>query len=189
MNCEPNTLSIPTFVVLTLTLGAIIWYTIVARDQLKELVRQRRLSVVATLVPQVKHDNGSYVFYLTNIGKGIALNIRIKDVKYYPDTHPDWYYRFDEIPMIRPADTEPANIVDIQDGVENSSPTKLFHLKKQILPSKISNVNIEMFFQDIEGGNYRQVYQMGDANKQYPIEFLEDRSWYEKFLFQFKFKK
>ncbi len=62
-------------IVLTLTFGALVWYTVVTRRmqqavvaQVRELFPQRRLSIMPVLVARVNRDK----FELTNIGNGFA---------------------------------------------------------------------------------------------------------------------
>lgn len=125
-----------TFGVITMTLLVMTWYTIetcrlrrVAKEQLDELVRQRRLSVMPTVLPEVRHDSGAQVFRLTNIGKGIATNIRIQDV-YPSDSLPNTYYRFSEVPLIRPDQYANVPYEEYLSGVKQDPPSGLAQVRR-----------------------------------------------------------
>lgn len=157
-----------TFGVITLTLGVMIWYTFetrglhgAAKDQLDELVRQRRLSVMPTILPEVQYDKGAEVFRLTNIGKGVATNIRIQDV-HYSENLPNTYYRFSEVSLIRPDQFAIVAYEEYLHGVKRDPPSGL----AQFGVFGASGLILVIRFHDIEGGTYEQRYQMGkDGNK------------------------
>ena len=159
-------------VVLTLTLFALFRYAAItnrlqksALDQLNEMARQRRLSVMPTMLPELKHETGDDIFYLTNIGHGIAVNIRIEEIKYVSKSLPSSYVRFDEVSMLRPGETVRIKSEDFLEARPRGQSNVLAHFKKQVLPSKVATVLVEFHFQDIEGEEYEQVYQMGETNK------------------------
>ena len=75
-------------IILTFTLGAVVWYTIITRrmqqavvDQVTELVRQRRLSNMPAFIAGIRRRDGGDYLELTNIGKGIAINVAIDSVQ------------------------------------------------------------------------------------------------------------
>jgi len=93
--------------VLTLTFGAVVWYTIINRPVLAELVKQRRLSVIPALQPDVITSNGRDFLRITNIGNGVALNVVVADLHYGSKELPDSYYRFDSVLIIKPNESVP----------------------------------------------------------------------------------
>lgn len=96
-----------TLVVLTLTLAVVFWYTVVTHRmqravvaQSRELVRQRQLSNMPALVADIKRLNGADYLQLTNIGKGVAINIAIDDVEIrYPTLQPG-HIEFNKVLML-----------------------------------------------------------------------------------------
>ncbi|TAK63855.1 MAG: hypothetical protein EPO24_03885, partial [Bacteroidetes bacterium] len=88
-----------------LTLVVLIVYTYYTRRQTKELIHQRRLSVMPSIFTQVISENNIRKLRLTNIGNGIALNVTIDDIDKY-DSHEKGYFSFLSIPKIKAGESE-----------------------------------------------------------------------------------
>src|SRR5205085_8988220 len=87
-NCSQMIINILTLIVLTLTLGAVVWYTIITRrmqiavvEQVRELVHQRRLGIMPAVAANIVSQGGSDFLELRNIGNGLAINIEIDSVE------------------------------------------------------------------------------------------------------------
>ena len=150
------------FIVLSATLGTVFWYTIITRRlhktsqmQLDELLKQRRLSIMPTLLPSRKRTGMVEEFILRNIGQGIALNIHIDNVNYAPDLK-DTYYKFYEVPMLRQGDSIPVPFQSYLLGT-------LRHDDGLAPLGEHANspVVIRFTFSDLAGDKYEQLYQMG----------------------------
>ncbi len=167
-------------IVLTLTLGAVVWYTIITRrmqqavvDQVSELVRQRRLSNMPAFLAAIRrHDKADYL-ELTNIGKGIAINVVIENVQIrYPTLAPG-RIEFDRVLML-PAG-EKALIESREFDVtspKEGSPNSLTFLGEHAHYD--ADVNIR--FQDIEGTKYVQTLRMGKNGYEHGFVRLDDSS-------------
>ena len=91
-------------IVLSLTLGAVIWYTIVTRrmqqaivEQASELVRQRHLSNMPAFVADIQRCDAEDYLELTNIGKGLAINVSIDNVVIRYPTIQSGHIEFDRV--------------------------------------------------------------------------------------------
>ena len=166
--------------VLTLTLVAVGWYAFVthrlhqvAQQQLAEVARTRRLSVMPALLPEVRPaPNIIDAFQLTNVGNGVALNVVIDDVKIAPDTLPNSYYRFQSIPMLRPGESASAPYNDFLEGVRLDKPHGLPHFKPEFATSTLT---LRFTFRDIEGSEYEQLSQMGKGgNRHISVKLMND---------------
>lgn len=149
-------------IVLTLTLGAVIWYAIVTRrmqqavtDQVRELVHQRRLSIMPALVARVNRDK----FEVTNIGNGRALNIRIQRTKIpFPSFH-NSYYEFEEVFMLRPDETSAVPYEEyFEGGKQEKGFGDLVHIDEDYAHD---SVIVSINFHDVEGNAYEQTLIMG----------------------------
>ncbi len=167
MNC-PCIIDWLNLSILTLTLIAVGWYAAIthrlhqtAQNQLAEVTRQRTLSVMPTLLPQVRPSSSIIdEFHLTNIGNGVALNITIDDVRFAPDTLPNSYYRFQSVLMLRPTESVSFLYPDLWEGFKLKKPQGLPHFKPEFATSTLT---LRFTFQDIEGSEYEQFFQMGKA--------------------------
>jgi hypothetical protein len=153
-----------TFVVLTLTLAVVFWYTVVTHRmqravvaQSRELVRQRQLSNMPALVADIKRLNGADYLQLTNIGKGVAINIAIDDVEIrYPTLQPG-HIEFNKVLMLPvggTASVESDFFITSGDAADRNSLTFLG-------PHAHFDADVNIRFQDIEGTNYLQTVRMG----------------------------
>jgi len=169
-------------VILSLTLITVAAYTVITRRlhltsqaQLRELVRQRQLSVIPALLPFIRWVWGEDKFEITNIGHGIALNIQIKDVA-YSTTAPDQnFYRFEIVHFLRPDVTKELKWKVFSLGVEANPSGGLPHFKQP--PINETNVTVAISFQDILGTQYDQVLQMGrDGTKQISLKPMDNEA-------------
>jgi len=70
-----------TLFVLILTLWYVRKYTIAAKEQTAELIRQRRLSYLPSFVPSMHYNlipdmvQGNVILTLSNVGNGLAVNV------------------------------------------------------------------------------------------------------------------
>ena len=150
--------------VLTLTLGAVVWYTVTNHRVLGELVKQRRLSVIPALQPEVVKSKGRDFLSITNIGSGVALNVIVADAPFGSNNLSGFYYRFDSALIIRPNTSVTLAYTEFLLDVPQTESNQLFHLKPEFAPS---SVIITFRFQDIEGTEYEQYYQMGKGGNRH----------------------
>jgi hypothetical protein len=158
-------MTILNFIVLTLTLAAVVWYTIETRrmqiavsQQVHELVHQTRLTVLPAFVAAVRHIDSSDYLELTNIGNGIAINISIGRVEIRFPTLEPGHVIFDELLMLRPG--EKCNLKSrtfIIGSVEGGDKNDLTFLGRH----GHFNTDVPIRFQDIEGNKYIQILKMG----------------------------
>jgi hypothetical protein len=87
------------FAVLTITMLTVIAYTIItnklqrtSQSQLIELVRQRQLSIIPALLPELQGGGTTNRLQITNIGNGVAVNIHFDRVIYAPEILKDTFY-------------------------------------------------------------------------------------------------
>jgi hypothetical protein len=152
-------MEILSLMVLTLTLAAVVFYTIVTRRvqqavvaQVSELVRQRRLSNMPAFVANVRHVDGADYLELLNIGKGIAINVAIDNVIIRYPSSQSTFLEFARV--IRIPTGESVLIKSIsEDGEQNKLTFLGIHAHYD------ADVNIR--FQDIEGTKYVQTLRMG----------------------------
>jgi hypothetical protein len=166
-------------VVLTLTLGAVVWYTWITRrmqqdvaNQVRELVHQRRLSIMPALVARVSGSS----FELTNIGNGTAINIKINRVDLPFPTLKNSYITFQEIFLLHRGETCTVPYEEYLEGAKfDIEFGGLAHIDEKYAHGRVS---IPIEFQDIEGNLYRQIVQMGKGG--YRHGFVELISESEK---------
>jgi hypothetical protein len=161
-----------------LTLGAVVWYTIVTRHmqqavvaQVTELVRQRRLSNMPAFVAGIKHRDGADYLELTNIGKGIAINVAIENVVIrYPTLQPG-HIEFDLVLRIPAGESA---LVDSREFAFASSnegdPNKLTFLGG----NAHFDTDVRIRFQDIEGTKYVQTLRMGKNGYEHGFVKLDE---------------
>ena len=158
-----------TFVVLALTLGMVSWYTIITRriqktavEQTKELIHQRRLSIMPALVGSIgRKDN----LELTNIGNGIAIHIKIDRVEIPFEALRNSYYEFKGVLTLAPKESVSVPYeLYVEGSKESEDVTSLLHIREENAKGKVT-VKIE--FQDIEGNRYAQVHRMGKGGFHY----------------------
>lgn len=159
-----------TLVILTLTLAVVFWYTVVTHRMQKavvaqgrELVRQRQLSNMPALVADIKRLDGADYLQLTNIGKGVAINIAIDDVEIrYPTLNPG-HIEFSKVLMLpvgATASIESNYFITSGDAADRNSLTFLG-------PHAHFDADVNIRFQDIEGTNYLQTVRMGKNGYQH----------------------
>ena len=172
-------ISILNLIVLTLTLGAVIWYTWITRrmqqemaNQVRELVHQRRLSIMPALVARV---NGSS-FEITNIGNGTAINIKIGRVELPMPTLKNSYIAFYETFLLHQGETCTVPYEEYFEGAKfDNKFGGLAHIHEKYAHGIVP---IPIEFQDIEGNLYKQIVQMGKGG--YKHGFVEPVSEFKK---------
>ena len=157
-------IAILNLIVLTLTLGALLWYTVITRrmqqavvEQARELIHQRRLSIMPALVAKVNRDK----FEVTNIGNGLAINIKIERTKIPFPSFNNCYHEFEEIFMLRPNETCVVPYEKYFEGnklEKGSNISTLTHIHENYAHDKVT---VPIRFQDIEGNTYGQTVIMG----------------------------
>ncbi len=171
-------ISILSLVVLALTLGAVVWYTFVTRrmqqavvEQVRELVRQRQLSNMPAFVADVERRDRADYLKLTNIGKGIAINIAIDDVIIrYPTLQPG-RIEFDSVTMLPASESV---LVESREfavaSSEDGDPNSLTFLG----PNAHYDTDVNIRFQDIEGTRYLQTLRMGKNGYEHGFVKLDE---------------
>lgn len=153
------------FIILTATLFVVAWYTFItnrlhrtSQEQLVELTKQRRLSVIPALHPQLLKHGISNKMNLINIGNGVAVNIHFEKIMYAPTKMGDTYYEFENISMLRPMEHVIVPSKSFVLGRIEHSNSELAHLTSEYSDS---TVLLHIAFQDLEGERYEEVFQMG----------------------------
>ena len=169
--CDKTMLAWLNIIVLTITMCVIIWYTIitnrlhrVSQNQLTELTKQRRLSVIPTLLPQLLRHGVLNKMNLMNIGNGVAVNIHFEKVRYAPPEMGDTYYEFEDIPMLRPTEHLIVSYKSFVLGRIEHPDVGLVHLTTEY--SK-TTVLLNITFQDLEGEQYEEIFQMGKGGNKF----------------------
>ena len=131
----------------------------IAQSQTEELIHQRRLSVLPAFVAAPFDDRSSNRINLNNVGKGVALNVFIQDVRVEHQSYPKASIVFPGIPFIQPGDKiHPGlNYSGLGDRTEqnqamNSSPVQNFLNDQDYI--------LAVRFFDIEGNQYEQLLAM-----------------------------
>jgi hypothetical protein len=166
-------LSVLNLVILTATFVTLVFYTKytydmqnavreqarIAADQTEELIHQRRLSVLPSFVAAPFEDKSSNRIHLNNVGKGVALNVVIRDVPVGHESYPEARIVFPPMPFIQPGDNvHPGlNYAGLGDRTEqtqamNSSPVQNFLNHEHYI--------LTVRFLDIEGNHYEQALTM-----------------------------
>lgn len=79
--CDKSLFDILQFGVLVLTLIAIVWYTIIVKQQRDEMVRQRWISLLPKFTAElIRLENDAGTLVVTNIGNGTGTNIMVDNV-------------------------------------------------------------------------------------------------------------
>ena len=158
-------MEILSLIILTLTLGAILWYTIVTHrmqkavvEQVRELVHQRQLSNMPAFVAEIKHDAGQDYLDLTNIGKGVAINVTIDNVVIRYPSSPSSQIEFERTLRIEAGTTAAIKsrsfgLGSATDGDPNTLTFLGVHAHY--------DADVTIRFQDMEGTKYLQTVQMG----------------------------
>jgi hypothetical protein len=157
-------------VVLALTLGVITYYTIIthriqrtATEQARELIHQRKLSIMPAIVAGVNTKTDE--FELTNIGNGIAINIKIERVDIPFEALKNSYYEFGGVLKLAPEETVSVPYELYVEGSEESEDvTSLLHIKEGHVKGRVV---VKVNFQDIEGSSYTQTFKMGKGGYEY----------------------
>jgi len=159
-------------IILTLTLAAVVFYTIVTRRmqqavvaQGSELVHQRRLSNMPAFIANVRYVDGADYLELLNIGKGIAINVSIDNVIIRYPTSQSSFLEFKGALRIPAGENALLKSID-EDGEQN----KLTFLGRHAHYD--ADVNIR--FQDIEGTKYVQTLRMGKNGYEHGFVKLDD---------------
>jgi hypothetical protein len=155
-------------VVLALTLGVVAFYTIVtyriqkiASEQAKELIHQRKLSIMPALVADVNARTDQ--FELANIGNGIAINIKIERVN-IPFEALSGSYEFDRVLKLAPKESVSVPYEMYFDGSNMSGLKSLIHIREGQAKGRVV---VKVSFQDIEGNRYTQTFGMGKGDYEY----------------------
>jgi hypothetical protein len=177
MNGYKMVMAILNLIVLTLTLGALVAYTVITHRmqkavaaQVREIVRQRRLSIMPALVARVSGDK----FEVTNIGNGLALNIKIARTKIpFPSFH-NSYYEFEEVFLLRPSETSAVLYEEyFEGGKQEKGFGDLVHIDE---PYAHDKVIVPIRFQDLDGNTYGQTLIMGKGGYKHGFASLIEKS-------------
>lgn len=181
VNWLPMSIDVLNLIVLTLTLGVVTVYTVIthriqrtASEQTRELIHQRKLSMMPAIVADVNAKTDK--FELTNIGNGIAINIKIERVEIPFEALSDSYYEFDRVLMLAPKEsvTVPYELY-IEGSKESVSVTSLIHIREGQAKGRVV---VKVNFQDIEGSKYTQTFVMGKGGYEYG--FVEALTGWER---------
>ena len=150
-------IDILTVIILFLTFLAVLAYTFIAKKQTDELIKQRRLSVMPSLLFTANQfmaiGEGETGVYLKNIGKGLAMNITIDDC-----TDPEienCYFEFQPIDFIHPEEEVKAEFEFWEDSKKSIQKiNKLWMFNKKANTLFLAEIVIR--FMDIEGNKYKQ---------------------------------
>jgi|ERR1043165_778303 FAD synthase len=165
-----------TLVVLLATLITLIFYTKytykmqraverqakIASDQTRELIRQRRLSVLPAFVAYPLEPRQPNRIELHNIGKGVALNVKVKDVRVPHESYPEARIVFPLALTIKIDEKKHPGVdfAGVGEGNEknkamNSAPINNFLNDKEYF--------LEVTFFDVEGHGYEQRLKMSNG--------------------------
>lgn len=159
--------------VLTATLVVLIFYTKytykmqkaverqaeIANAQTEELIRQRKLSNLPAFITQPHQDRSSNRIDLLNIGKGVALNVKVQDVRVPHEQYPEARIVLPAVPAISPGEKVHPGLAyaglgdrDEQNRAMNTPPVESY-LNHQLYTLTVN-------FLDVEGNEYEQVLEM-----------------------------
>lgn len=163
----PMIISILNLLVLTATLVAVIWYTVITHrmqqavvNQVHELVHQRRLANLPAFVAEIKHSGHSDYLELTNIGKGAAINIVIDRVEIRFPTLEPGHIEFDKVLLLLAGEKVLIESREFTLGsAEGGNQNSLTFLDKHAHYDVLVSIN----FQDVEGSKYIQTLEMGKS--------------------------
>ncbi|WP_022669467.1 hypothetical protein [Desulfospira joergensenii] len=155
-------IDILTVIILFLTFLSVLAYTFIAKKQTDELIKQRKLSVMPSLLFTASQftaiaDEETGV-YLKNIGKGSAMNITIENF-YHPECG-DLYYEFQPVDLIHSGETVNVEYKHWKKHEERlDRGLMLWMFDKNHNSQFIAEIKIN--FMDIEGNKYQQTNRVG----------------------------
>lgn len=143
--------------------------------QVRELARQRQLSNLPAFVAGIKHRDGADYLELTNIGKGIAINMTIDPVVIrYPTMRPG-RIQFDGALMVRAGETIPVESTEFPITSSDPSSDEGNRNSLTFLGTHAHyDVDVNIRFQDIEGTNYLQTLRMGPGGYRHGFVKLDE---------------
>lgn len=131
----------------------------IANAQTDELIRQRKLANLPAFVAELHQDRSSNRLDVRNIGKGVALNIKVHDVQVPHEQHPDARIVLPSIATINPGEKIHPGLAyvglgdrDEQNRAMNRPPIQNY-LNNETYDLRVS-------FVDLEGTKYEQVLAM-----------------------------
>jgi len=167
--CDQMIISWLNFIVLTATLFFIAKYTVITKDlnkisqkQLDELIKQKRLSIIPILYPQLLQHGIKFAMQLTNIGNGVAVNIHIDKVNYLSNEE-DTYYEFEDVAMLSPNEPTLLPYASYFLGRIQHPDEGLLQLGIHAL----ADVQLCITFQDLNRESYEEIFQMGKSGAKF----------------------
>jgi hypothetical protein len=160
-----------TWLILTLTLFVLCFYTYYTKklqnsaktqtvetiNQTKELIRQRKLSILPSLLHSIENENGNFHFFINNVGNGPAINISFR-IENYPNSSYNIQQK-NVTPVLLKGDKKKAVLITENKKIEIENHA-LLPLKEGIPNSPAIKINF--YFQDLEGRPHYQVNDMGN---------------------------
>lgn len=148
-------------------------------SQVRELVNQRRLSIMPALLAQIAYRGNESVhrefFVLTNIGNGIAINIRINRVELPFPTTESGHMIFSPLLMLNKGDEGIVHTKTFVWGADEEGESNNFTFIKE--GNAHFSIPIHIKFQDIEGNEYVQTLHMGKGGyKQGFVRLVNEQS-------------
>jgi hypothetical protein len=141
-------------VILLLTAGVVVWYTIETRRLRNEMVRQNTISLRPMVLPQFAGANAQRSFRLRNCGVGCALNVRISPIPIIGE---------DELGL-GPAEVRFAQAYYMAAGEDIPIPVRIWAGGRPAERSPFDNwffpqypgaeIKFEISFEDVEGGSF-----------------------------------
>lgn len=132
-------------------------------SQVRELVNQRRLSIMPALLAQIAYRGSENVhrefFILTNIGNGVAINIRIDRVELPFPTTESGHMIFSPLLMLNKGEEGIVHTKTFVWGADEEGESNNFTFIKEGYAH--FSIPIHIRFQDIEGNEYIQTLHMG----------------------------
>ncbi len=139
-------------VVLVITAGIIVWYTIETSKMRREIARQNSISLRPVVVFEFRQDAAHNRLLLAkNIGHGAAFNIIVVPLNVVPGSD-SWDIHFDRIHSLGSQEREEVQYT--MPGLGSSDKGDRGYLFFPQATSKLRELRIE--YQDVEGGHYRQ---------------------------------
>jgi hypothetical protein len=134
----------------------------ISNAQIEELIRQRKLSNLPAFVAYLAESSISNRIDLSNIGKGVAFNVKIDDVRVPLDGHPEARIVLPAVAAIRPeervhpglayaglGDKDEQARASIGPPIENYMNDQIYDLRVRFL--------------DVEGNSYEQMLHMSSG--------------------------
>lgn len=156
-----------TLVVLTVTLIILYCYTcytrelqITAKEQIYQLINQRELSMLPSIIHWVKNLRGpnQRCFYVENIGNGPAINISLKIPALRSNSNVFAIMR-GEIAVLKPGQKHLEFIDFYEDDKKIIEPEKIITLLEDLSPvprNRDRDIELLFQFQNIESSIYQQ---------------------------------